>query len=139
MLVEASAPGKVILFGEHAVVYDKLGIAAAIDRRCRVKVRSSEFKDLIEIYSSNYKISSFYRIQELRKIGSKLEEKIKDFQFLKKIQADRLLPSFFVAYLTMKKLKEFQPLKIEIYSEVPKNLGSSSLLSLQLQSVFANS
>ena len=37
-MVKASAPSKVILFGEHAVVYDKPGVAAAIDRRIRVNV-----------------------------------------------------------------------------------------------------
>ena len=31
--VTASAPGKTILFGEHAVVYGKPAIAAAVDKR----------------------------------------------------------------------------------------------------------
>ncbi len=35
-MITASAPGKIILFGEHATVYDKLGIAAAIDKRIGV-------------------------------------------------------------------------------------------------------
>ncbi|MEM2893852.1 MAG: mevalonate kinase [Candidatus Bathyarchaeia archaeon] len=36
MAVEASAPGKIILFGEHSVVYRGPAIAIAIDRRARV-------------------------------------------------------------------------------------------------------
>lgn len=36
--VTASAPGKTILFGEHAVVYGKPAIAAAVDRRAYVDI-----------------------------------------------------------------------------------------------------
>jgi mevalonate kinase len=39
MQVIASAPGKAILFGEHAVVYGKPAIAVAIDKNARVKIR----------------------------------------------------------------------------------------------------
>ncbi len=40
----ASAPGKVILFGEHAVVYGRRAVVTAINRRCYAQVeKSSEF------------------------------------------------------------------------------------------------
>jgi len=39
MQVTASAPGKAILFGEHAVVYGKPAIAVAIDKRARVNIQ----------------------------------------------------------------------------------------------------
>ncbi len=38
----ASAPGKIILFGEHAVVYGKHALVSAINLRCRVKVEKSD-------------------------------------------------------------------------------------------------
>ncbi len=36
----AFAPVKVILLGEHAVVYDKLGIVYSLDKRCNASVLS---------------------------------------------------------------------------------------------------
>jgi mevalonate kinase len=48
MQVTASAPGKAILFGEHAVVYGKPAIAMALSKRAQVKVsgRSDEKIDV---------------------------------------------------------------------------------------------
>ncbi|MDR3290562.1 MAG: mevalonate kinase [Methanobrevibacter sp.] len=37
----ASAPGKIILFGEHAVVYDQPAIAVAIDKKATISIKES--------------------------------------------------------------------------------------------------
>ena len=42
MLVEASAPGKMILFGEHSVVYRGPAVVLAIDRRANVYARKRD-------------------------------------------------------------------------------------------------
>ncbi len=41
-MVRVSAPGKCILFGEHAVVYGKPAVAVAIDARMTIEIQSSE-------------------------------------------------------------------------------------------------
>ncbi len=46
-MVTASAPGKVILFGEHAVVYGEPAIAAAIDKRIFVSIEGRSDDEII--------------------------------------------------------------------------------------------
>ena len=41
-MMRASAPGKCILFGEHAVVYGQPAVAVAIEQRCSVEIVDSE-------------------------------------------------------------------------------------------------
>jgi len=53
--VTASAPGKVALFGEHAVVYGHQAMAGAIDRRVRVTVEQRS-DDLIKIHAMDLNI-----------------------------------------------------------------------------------
>jgi mevalonate kinase len=44
-MITTSAPSKIILFGEHAVVYGEPAIAVALNLRTRVKIqRGEEFR-----------------------------------------------------------------------------------------------
>ena len=47
-MVLSSAPGKCILFGEHAVVYGQPAVAVAIDARVRVTLEESKSGWLID-------------------------------------------------------------------------------------------
>lgn len=55
---EASAPGKVVLFGEHFVVYDSPAILAAIDRRIHAMVRVNNSKEITISFDPNLVASS---------------------------------------------------------------------------------
>jgi mevalonate kinase len=59
MLVEATAPGKMILFGEHSVVYGMPAIVLAIDRRARVIAQKRE-DDKIFIDANNLGFSGYF-------------------------------------------------------------------------------
>ncbi len=121
----ASAPGKVILFGEHAVVYDKLGIACTFDKKCKVKTSLTKKESVfIKSGSKNKSMTKkdlFYFLKRTRNLVQN-----KKFDEINKLSdQDYLSPSFFVAGNILNKYG-FRGLKIEISSKVPKNLGSSS-------------
>lgn len=50
MEIIASAPGKTILFGEHAVVYGEPAIAGAVNKRATIRLK--EASD-VSIFKSN--------------------------------------------------------------------------------------
>jgi mevalonate kinase len=57
-MVTASAPGKVILLGEHAVVYGEPAVAAAIERRARVTAEETAGTDLT-IHADDLSLDGF--------------------------------------------------------------------------------
>ncbi|NIM47546.1 MAG: mevalonate kinase [Candidatus Aenigmarchaeota archaeon] len=126
--IKASAPGKVILFGEHSVVYNGLGIATSVDKRCFITVNSNIKNVLINSKDLNLKKS--LTKNELFKFFDKIEKLKKENKFneIKEIgKKHKLNALFFVIAILMKKYG-FKPLEIIIETKVPKNLGSSSSL-----------
>ncbi len=106
MKSKASAPGKVILFGEHFVVYGIKAILCAIDKRVTVTAEKTNERK-ISIYS---KIGEL--ILEPGKSIAEINSPLKPFYYL----ADKAIKNQDVG------------LKIEIKSEIPlgAGLGSSS-------------
>jgi len=71
-MVKASAPGKLMLFGEHAVIYDKLCIVASVDHRISVSLEKRNDNNIIltapelniknQIISDNLEKSHFKKV-----------------------------------------------------------------------------
>lgn len=117
MGVIASAPAKVILFGEHFVVYGEPAIVLAIDRRSYAKVENRDDRRVF-IHSSNLNLSGYYedrifRIQQ----GDYKEARLK-FDPIK-LAIDKVLSKYQDANVG---------LNVEINSTVPvaAGLGSSA-------------
>lgn len=70
MLVEASAPGKMILFGEHSVVYRGPAVVLAIDRRANVYARKRD-DNKIYVDADNLGFSGYFEGDEYTAVRGK--------------------------------------------------------------------
>lgn len=105
-MITVSAPGKIHLLGEHAVVYAKPALLAAIDKRLYVRIKNLEFR------IKNNKEEIVINTREKKDL---VWETIKIFQ-----------KSF--------SIKKLPPFEITITSQIPTGcgLGSSAALSSAL-------
>ena len=122
--VEVSAPGKIILTGEHAVVYGKRGIAAAIDKRTYVTIKKAEDK-LVTIESDLFGQYSMNR-NKMKKIIDRLDELRKKKEYDRIVELTRENPFLPIYVVVAKAEDDYKPLNIGIHSSVPKSAGASS-------------
>lgn len=111
----ASAPAKVILFGEHAVVYGEPSLAGAIDKRIFVTAGKSEGKN-IDI-SSGVKGLSF-SLEDLSSPG--------EFPYVRK-----------AVELIFDRLGSSSGLRLRIDSEIPYASGLGSSASVSVATILA--
>ncbi len=139
--IKVSAPGKLHLLGEHAIVYSKPAILVAVDKRCFVEITKRKDKK-IKISSKNYKTSMIRIIEEVNK---KFEIAEKDWQkynenndvsVLKSITKDPLdYPQIIVGqFLNYYKIKSTPGFDLTIDSQVPVGcgMGSSGALAVSM-------
>lgn len=106
MISKASAPGKVILFGEHFVVYGKKAILASIDKRVTV--------------------SSGKKSESMISVKSNLGQLIKPVtESIDKINSP-LKPFFYLAKEMIKKFNFDGGINIVVESNIPSGVGLGS-------------
>ncbi len=114
----ASAPGKVILVGEHFVVENQPAIAVALDLRARACARIIEGEFRVEVYSKNLSREDTFTPESADK-------------------SSPLYPAYYAALRTMEFIGIKKPVRIEIDSEIPPAAGMGSSASVAVATVAA--
>ncbi len=123
----ASAPAKVILTGEHAVVYNEPALVMAINRRAHVTVTTIR-GDSVEFRSTDLKETVQFPISG--DFEHQSEEKVRN----------RLLPYLTVARQVARKAEYSGGFKVSIQSEIPSSagLGSSAAIGVAMSAALGN-
>ncbi|XP_019856997.1 PREDICTED: mevalonate kinase-like [Amphimedon queenslandica] len=141
--VLVSAPGKVILHGEHAVVYGKTAIATSVDLRCYLLLSPRATGD-VKLILPDMQLTQTWPISELKKLLSQRIEGTDDdnLQILKRFcnvgenPSMKSLACLVLLYLLTKilhhKMATLTGIDILIYSQLPfgAGLGSSAAYSV---------
>ncbi|XP_064620506.1 mevalonate kinase-like [Lineus longissimus] len=148
-----SAPGKVILHGEHAVVYGKTALAASLDLRTYLTLNNVESDDII-IHLPDVDVERIWKIKDITEAFGEMTEdidplkpeapsdvwmeRIKAFAEIDSDTADTkslAIVSLLYLYLKITKRKsQFFPVEISVLSQLPAGagLGSSASYSVCL-------
>ena len=121
--VVASAPGKVILYGEHSVVYGEPAIAIALSKRAYVTVYPSS-SSAIEINALDYEVKT-----ELPQERAKINVEHEKFKILQPIWEACLQV---LEYTSTK-----QGLKIIVKSQIPREAGLGSSAAVAVSTIAA--
>ncbi len=128
-MLKASAPGKIHLIGEHAVVYGEPAILAAVGKRVYVEVERSEFNKVSDkrlgikdMFSVKEAIETADRLDELWKEGDKKSDFSELFAFFKK----NYLKSVVSKILQVLKIKGGVNLTVSSELFIGSGMGSSS-------------
>ena len=113
MAVEASAPGKIILFGEHSVVYRGPAVAVAIDRRARV-VGEERGDGRIFIEAVDLGVAGFFEEGGYRPVRGGMKGEVS----LRAIMA--------AARHTMEHMGRGGGVSLKVFSEIPIAVGLGS-------------
>src|SRR6266849_6013099 len=124
----ASAPAKIILTGEHAVVYNEPALVMAINRRAHVTATPTR-GDSVEIRSTDLKQAESFTLKEESE-GHSGEPSL-----------SRLRPYLSVVRQIFHRAEYSGGFKISIRSEIPASagLGSSAAIGVAMCSALGNS
>lgn len=141
--MKAIAPGKLILSGEHAVVYGRPAIAMAIDRCAQSIVTGADTPDLVSIELTDLNQQESYTIRALRELKNRilknyhlfLEGKLTIREVLRK--PIELFQFAFIAILDGLHLTVANGIKIQLHSNIPIGCGLGSSAATVLSTLRA--
>ncbi len=143
MQVKVSSPGKIHLIGEHAVVYGKPAILAAVDLRCHVTASPDES---VRIFLRDYNRKAEFETMETLEFADKLRglwsagmEKSDFSGLFSLIKKDRLNPVKAMAGLALEAFGLENGISLGIKSGIPAGagMGSSASLAVSLSRAIA--
>lgn len=120
--MKTSAPGRIILFSEHAIDYDKLGLATAVDLRSYCEIDKAK----------NFIIENIGTVKtneaELGDIFLDVEQMIEKKDFLGINNLLKNDPNICVKYILASFVQEYEisPIKIRIKTQLRKGMAASA-------------
>jgi len=140
----SATPGKVIISGEHAIVYGYPAIVTTINKYAHIELYRKNFSDKkIRLDLKDYKLECTFDIQELALIKKEIKNRYEKF-LTKKLKINQVLtnPTELILYTIQAFLegteKTFEhSVKFKIFSEIPIGcgLGSSAALIVNILKV----
>jgi mevalonate kinase len=140
-IIKVSAPGKIHLLGEHAVVYNKPAIIAAVGKRCFVEIFPLT-DEIIKVKSHNYKKELTTNLKEVIKKFNKSQKdwetysENNDIALLKSITKNPLdYPLIIIGqFLSYYKLNSANGFELIINSQISvgAGMGSSGALAVSI-------
>jgi mevalonate kinase len=145
--IELSAPGKLILCGEHSVVYGYKALATSIDLRTHLNAKQVSINDyfeinLVDLNNKTIKLDE-KKFESIMKTLSDYDENLEEF--IKNFQENDLdnkianaLKLMLFSFKDALKWNVLNGLKVEIKSDIPlaSGLGSSASFSVVLSALF---
>lgn len=120
----ASAPAKIILFGEHFVIYNQPIILASINKRMRIECKIEGEKNNTLNIETNHFGRKTYPLSILEKNNHNL---LNDFFY----------PIIYILRKVLPHYAETYGITIKIYSEIPPGVGLGSSAALSVAGVAA--
>ena len=120
----ASAPAKIILFGEHFVVYNQPIILASINKRMKIECKIEEEKNKTLTIETNHFGKKTYPLSIIEKNNNHI---VKDFFYPIIYILRKILPHYAEPY----------GITIKIHSEIPYGVGLGSSAALSVAGVAA--